>query len=234
MFVLMAVVLVLAAGLAKAGELLEGHRPLGDLGARQYPVDHLFLERRRTRSAASRPGSAGRRGAPGPDPGSPRSARRGVPAPARDPPSGPRSARSGRSAAPGPRAAAPAPRTRCRRRQRAGIADAQAPRGVDLQLLHLFIDQGARHIDRVVLVQRVEHLATRTRLRITPASSRSMLLRTSSAHLLKTTLFDTVGAEEFLVDCREGVLFDRLNGEVQLRRLSRETLVGMLLPGTPR
>ena len=55
-----------------------------------------------------------------------------------------------------------------------------------------------------------------------------MLLRTSQAHLLKTTLFDTVRAEEFLVDCREGVLFDRLNGEVQLRRLARETLVRVL------
>src|SRR5262249_38631764 len=47
------------------------------------------------------------------------------------------------------------------------------------------------------------------------------------AHLGETTLFDTVAAEEFLVDFRKRLFLDRLYGEVQLGRLAGELTVAV-------
>ena len=173
-------VLMILLGLTEAGEFLESHRLLGDLRVCEHPVDHLLLERRgldlphRVLVLQVRaPRLLGVRD-------SSRPARSGAPARARARPvmfwlcticeiKSPSAAR---------RRAGSSKRSRggsC-----AGIADAHAPRRIQLQLLHLLVDQRPRQLAPDYRGRARRAPARARGCGSTPASSRSMLLRTSA------------------------------------------------------
>src|SRR6202011_4845343 len=107
---------------------------------------------------------------------------------------------------------------RLSRGQALHIAYPQATRGVDLQLLHLLLEERTRDVDGIIPVERIE--------RLHPNSSANHsgtlpfhALAALGTDLRQAALFDTVRAEEFRVHPRKRLPLDRLNGEMQLRGL---------------
>ena len=117
---------------------------------------------------------------------------------------------------------------RLRRRQLARIRDVRPPGHIDLQLLDLFLDQRARHLERVLRDTAPRAPAPASRLRTRSFSSRVMLWRTSARRASMPPSFTPKACTNSSSTAGSPCSSTFFTSSTELGRLACQLLVGML------